>query len=84
MPETSKTIVWLPKVEVRPSRRLPGPESFTLMTWYTSPPRPPTAKPPAPSAPENAAWPLDDVTVLKDGRVVGAQPISEVTRAQLI
>ena len=25
----------------------------------------------------------DDVTVLKDGRVVGAQPISEVTRAQL-
>ena len=26
----------------------------------------------------------DDVTVLKDGRVVGAQPISEVTRAQLI
>jgi ribose transport system ATP-binding protein len=26
----------------------------------------------------------DDVTVLKDGRVVGAQPISEVTRARLI
>ena len=26
----------------------------------------------------------DDVTVLKDGRVVGAQPISEVSRAQLI
>ena len=26
----------------------------------------------------------DDVTVLKDGRVVGAQPVSEVTRARLI
>ena len=26
----------------------------------------------------------DDVTVLKDGRVVGAQPISDVTRARLI
>ena len=26
----------------------------------------------------------DDVTVLKDGRVVGAQPIGEVTRARLI
>jgi ribose transport system ATP-binding protein len=26
----------------------------------------------------------DDLTVLKDGRVVGAQPISEVTRARLI
>ena len=26
----------------------------------------------------------DDVTVLKDGRVVGTQPISEVTRARLI
>jgi len=26
----------------------------------------------------------DDVTVLKDGRVVGAQPIAEVTRARLI
>ena len=26
----------------------------------------------------------DDFTVLKNGRVVGAQPISEVTRARLI
>src|ERR1700759_2811953 len=39
------------------ARKLPLPESFRFVTSMTTPPRPPTASAPAPSAPGNAGQP---------------------------
>ena len=39
------------------ARKLPLPESFRFVTSITTPPRPPTASAPAPSAPGNAGQP---------------------------
>src|ERR1041384_276539 len=54
VPEVVKTIVRGPLAERMPSRNEPGPESLRLVTSYTSPPRPPLASRPNPSAPGKA------------------------------
>ena len=53
MPPTRKTIVRDP-VASTAARRLPGPESSRLMTWITTPARPPRVWAPNPSAPGKA------------------------------
>src|SRR5213594_2802997 len=55
VPETPNTIVRGPLAERIPSRNDPGPESSRLLTWKTSPPRPPVADRPKPSAPGKAS-----------------------------
>ena len=52
-PETPKTTVRVP-FSSNAARKLPGPESFKLVTAITRPPRPPLAFAPKPSAPGNA------------------------------
>lgn len=53
MPEPSNTTIRSGPLTA--SARLPEPPVFKLVTWTTSPPRPPLAKRPAPSAPGNAS-----------------------------
>ena len=54
MPPTRKTTVRAPDCVLAQSRKEPPPESLRLVTTQTSPPRPPLAKRPSPSAPGNA------------------------------
>src|SRR6266540_1737371 len=52
-----KTMVRGPVADVMPLRSVPGPTSPRPVTWYTSPPRPPKAIAPNPSAPSKAGSP---------------------------
>src|SRR5262245_17212515 len=54
VPETRNKIVRGPVAVVMPLRSEPAPVLFVLVTKYRSPPRPPTALAPNPSAPGNA------------------------------
>jgi hypothetical protein len=54
VPETSNTTVRGPAAST-PARSEPGPLSPRWVTWNTAPPRPPSAKRPAPSAPGKAS-----------------------------